>query len=74
MIKFRAQGMYGFGLSFENLDRLRAGEPINIDLAEMGGSGTVLIFAGTTEAEMAHQLEDFIGPATTAHIDPRLKS
>lgn len=54
-----------FGLSHANLDRLKAGQPIRVDMTELGGQGEILIFAGATEATMAAELADFIGPATT---------
>ena len=66
MIKFKATDpdtgveMYGFGLSHGNLERLKEGKPIPIDLASMGGSGRVLIFAGKTEESMAAELQEFI--------------
>ncbi len=71
MIKFKAtdprtgEQMYGFGLSHGNLDRLRAGKPIPIDLASMGGTGRVLIFAGKTEESMAAELSPHLTADTT---------
>ena len=77
MIKFvggpNENPLIGFGLSFANLDRLKAGEPIKVDLEQMGLQGTVLIFAGVTEQEMARQLQDLIGDETVVNIDPRLQ-
>jgi hypothetical protein len=63
---------YGFGLSERNLYRLRKGEPIRIDLAQMGSTGEVLIFYGRTELDMAQDLAEFIGPETKVNIDPKL--
>jgi hypothetical protein len=46
------------GLSAENVRRLQEDKPILIDLAELGlPSQRVLIFTGTTEAEMAAELQ-----------------
>lgn len=60
MIKFvgqkDGQKLFGFGLSEGNLERLRKGEPIVVDLAVMGAAGTVMIFYGRTEEEMARML------------------
>ena len=65
------------GLSFGNLDKL-LNEPgntfIKLDGREMGMSVDVLIFSGTTEAEMQAKLEQYIGPDTKVRIDPRMKS
>jgi hypothetical protein len=41
------------GLSFANLDMLRAGKPIKFDGTPYGYPGTILIFAGATERAMA---------------------
>jgi len=56
-----------FGLSDGNLERLRNGQPILIDLGELGGrDGTVLIFTGRTEEKMVDMLRQrgLIGPET----------
>ena len=52
MIKFRAGELLGFGISEENVNRLKAGQPIYIDLSEMGLSGEMLIFYKPTDAEL----------------------
>ena len=53
-----------FGLSRENIERLQKGQPIKIDLSEMGMEGHAMIFAGDTEATMAAELAELIGPDT----------
>lgn len=53
-----------FGLSFENIERLKAGDPISIDLAEMGMEGRAYIFAGPDEAVMQAWLTPAFGPET----------
>ena len=63
----------GLGLSFKNLKKLKQGQPILIDLVEMGLVGNILIFAGTNEKELEHQLEEFITDETKINVDPRLK-
>lgn len=77
MIKFSGgtpdDPLIGFGLSFESLDRLRAGEPIKVELGELGLAGTLLIFAGITEQELLHQLQEFISDDTKVHISDRFK-
>ena len=57
----------GFGLSFKNLKKLKQGSPIIINLEDMGLVGKVLIFAGSTEKEMQHQLKNFIDDKTKIH-------
>lgn len=47
--------MYFFGLSEENLRRLRLGQPIRFDLGEMGLKGVAVIFYGPTEEAMVAQ-------------------
>ena len=64
---------YGFGLSGRNIEKLKAGRAILIDLAELGGDGVVMIFYGSTERQMLRDFERFIGPETKVNIDPRLK-
>lgn len=68
MIKFRADtkdtSIVGFGLSFRNLDLLREGNPIRIDMRELGLEGTVFIFAGLDEKTMQRQMAAFVGPDT----------
>lgn len=75
MIKFASvQGnipLLGFGLSKGNIERLKQGQPISIDLSEMElgdtaqlGRARVLIFYGETEADMAREIGPFIGPDT----------
>jgi hypothetical protein len=65
------------GLSFGNLDKFRA-EPgdtfIKIDGKEMELPIDVLIFSGTTEADMQKMMAHTIGPDTKVHIDPKLRS
>jgi hypothetical protein len=65
MIKLRAGDTLMFGLSDLNLERLKAGKPILIDLRELGfPQGQVVIFHGKTEADMKRELVELIGPDT----------
>ncbi len=72
MIKAKMTGKNGeprlmFGLSAENVKRLQAGQPIAINLTEMGLEGDVLIFYGETEADMAQMLKPYINEDTVVH-------
>lgn len=64
VIKFRAGDLLGFGISEENVKRLKAGQPIKINLAEMGLSGQMLIFYKPTDAELVESIKPFIGKET----------
>lgn len=69
----KSNNYYGFGITAENVRRLKARQPIEIDLVEMGGQGKIMIFYGETEQTLYEELSEFIGPDTKVHIDPRLK-
>ncbi|MGZ8317525.1 MAG: hypothetical protein ACXWVD_00350 [Telluria sp.] len=60
MLKLKAQGLNGpitvLGLSQKNIEKLQDGLPIKFDLAELGGEGEMLIFAGSTEEAMLDEL------------------
>lgn len=72
MIKFSSSRgkngfLIGFGLSEENIKRLKEGQPICVDMTEIGFSeGSALIFYGETEEAMALQSQEagFITPDT----------
>lgn len=54
-----------FGLSEDNINHLKEGKPIAIDLKELGlAGGRVLIIYGKTEYDMRNDLAEFIGPDT----------
>lgn len=53
------------GLSSRNLENLKAGKPMRIHLEEIGGTGEVIILWGETEAAIARDLAEFIGPDTS---------
>jgi hypothetical protein len=46
------------GLSDGNIENLKQGMPIRVDLAEMGGTGDILIIYGKTESEMVQALQN----------------
>lgn len=65
------------GLSFANLDKFRAEAGstfIRIDGAPLGLETDVMIVSGETEAHLAEQLGEFIGPNTKVATDERLKN
>lgn len=67
----------GIGLSRLNCERLLAGQPIPIDLAEMGVSHLwdIVIMGGETELTIKAELEAAgmeMPPPDKIHIDPRL--
>lgn len=83
MLRVVARGKDGqqivvLGLSFANLDRLRAGPDgktfIKVVGQDIGVPVDILIFCGETEAHMAEMMQDMIGPNTRVTIDPKLKS
>jgi hypothetical protein len=60
MLKLRGDDEDGrpvliFGLSYENLRRLKAGQPIAFRLNELGLAGSVIIAAGPTEEHIARE-------------------
>jgi len=83
MIKFLAKmesgNMLGIGLSEKNVELLKEGKPINIELDEMISPGggiqhteltdlkQSVVFYGTTEEEMAKDLKDVISSDTLVH-------
>lgn len=67
MIKARGGGLVVFGLSEENLTKLREGKPIRIKMADLGFDNdprVILITYGRTEAALVDEFREFIGPDT----------
>lgn len=60
-----------FGISAENITKLQEGNPIQIDLTEMGLDGEMLIFYGETTGDLIKKVTPFIGEETVVkdHID-----
>ena len=81
MIKATAQSRDGktilvLGLSFANLDRMRAhpgDDHITIKGEDVGLPVDVMLFAGETEAHLAQTLQSMIGPQTKVTTSDRLK-
>lgn len=48
--------LYVLGLSDVNIELLKAGQPIAIDLAELGDKGTIFIFSEPTEDLMLEKM------------------
>jgi hypothetical protein len=63
------------GLSYENLNRLKMGQPILCKASDFGCTGDIeiMIFAGETEQSMAREMHELIGKNTNVSIDPRLR-
>ena len=70
MIKFRANEIIGFGLSEENIKRLKEGKPIMFDANDLGIEGSkIVIFYGKTEQDMQDDLSKYIGKNTKYSSD-----
>lgn len=64
------------GLSFENVRRLMANQPIDFDMATLSVPadapvGKVCIFCMQDEAELARTMKGFIGPETDVRVIPK---
>jgi hypothetical protein len=57
------------GLSYKNLKRLQADEPIMFDGSPYGYPGKIMIFAGPTEAAMARMIENN-NPGVVKLVEP----
>lgn len=56
-----SNGIFIFGVDAENIRRLTNGQPIHIDLKELGGTDEILIMAGETLGDVAKEIEDATG-------------
>lgn len=66
MIKVKlSNGMIILGLSEENIQRLKKGQPIRFDGRPMGFPGDVGIVYGETELAILHELQESHGGAET---------
>lgn len=63
---FNGEPLYVFGLSHENLKRLKQGKPITFVMRERGADvdGRIVIHAAKTEEQVALELSKLIGPTT----------
>ena len=62
MLKFAGtmgtKPLYGFGLNSDNLEAIKAGGTILVDLAELGGVGNIIILHGETDEKMTNDLRE----------------
>jgi hypothetical protein len=64
MLRIRmSDGLFIFGLDAENVRRLVSGQPIHIELEQLGGTDKILIMAGETLADVAKEIEEATGIA-----------
>jgi len=64
MIRAQAGNHFIFGITEENVRRLKSGEPIAVKLNEFGLTGpniSIVICYGETEEKLALELQEFIG-------------
>lgn len=82
MIKAIAHGKDGttivvLGLSFANLDRMRASpgdDYMKVKGADIGLPIDILLFADETEAHLAQKIQSLIGPQTKVTTSDKLKN
>lgn len=55
-------GRFILGVTAENIERLTAGQPIHVDLSDIGGHDDVFIIYATTLADVKALLEKELGP------------
>lgn len=78
MIKFTVDGeggrtLVGLGMSEGNVERLKAGMPIFVNLAALGLPPIdIYIFYGETEHDLADMVKPNLGPESKVTLDPRL--
>jgi hypothetical protein len=66
-----SNGWFILGLDAENVRRMKAGEPIKVDLTVHGGKDTVIILYGDDKEEIYKTLEDISGaPLPPAQVMP----
>lgn len=81
MIKFTASGpsgrtLIGLGLSARNIERMKAGKLIHLNLEELNlhWKADIMLLYGETEQEIATELKEFIGPDTIVHHNEKRKA
>lgn len=64
--------LIGLGFSYKNLEMLKQGKPVRINLnqmgVELGFDFTLLIFAGETEQQMAVDIQEAMGHPPTMEV------
>jgi hypothetical protein len=79
MLKMKAKTDNGdiviFGLSNENIKRMKQNKPMLIDLKELGIPGVkIMIFTGETEDKMFEDLKELIRPEMWSENGPKSKN
>ena len=67
MIKAKAGNALIFGLSEDNIQRLKKGQPLVISGKEMGLEGDILIFYGATTGDLIETIQPYLGKDTKIH-------
>lgn len=66
MIRARlSDGTFILGIDAENVRRLKSGQPIRVDLKQLGGTDVVAIVYGDTLDEITRELERASGQSLT---------
>jgi hypothetical protein len=71
-----SDGRFLFGIDAENVRRLKAGSPIQVDLSTMGGQGVFILVYGDTLADIVRDLEEGTGqklPVAMPYVTPGKK-
>lgn len=56
-----SDGAFVLGLDAENVQRLREGKPISVNLAQLGGADHIYIVYGETVEAIARELQEAAG-------------
>lgn len=64
-------GTFVIGIDAENIRRMKAGEPMYIDLTVLGGKDSFLLMVGDTLADVKTQLESSFGDLPPPMADPQ---
>jgi hypothetical protein len=75
MIRLKLAGdppVYMLGVTDLNVERLTKGEPIKVDLRELGGRDVVMVFHGTDASELREQLAAILSPEQLAVVSAGL--
>lgn len=72
MLKAKMTGKDGkpgliLGITMENVKRLKEGQPIKVDLTEMGLNADLMIFYSTDEQGLIATIAPYIGKDTVIH-------
>lgn len=59
-------GTFFVGIEQANIDKLKAGHPMQIDLSRVGGSDKVIVHYGNTLADVERELREHFGDGMPA--------